>query len=407
MDVTIRPATWDDRAAVLALVATMGGHEEILTHGDPLREFGALLRDSQARAVVACGDGRVVGVLVVQARSSLTSDERIARLGGVVVDASLRGTGIGTRLLAAADDAARSLGCTSISLQSSARRTGARAFYRERGYVEGAPAATFSRRVPLPSDGASIVTRFLAYAARAASAVDAAIVDLGGAAAVGMGADGAATEAADRAAETAALAALRPLSLPIVSEEAGLIGDDPRGNDLWIALDPLDGSRNFRAGLPPYGIAVGLVRDGVAVAGFVCDLSSGRRWWAGDDGIAYADGRAIRARRGELIAMPSPRGVEALERPHGIRHRARISGSCALDLCRVADGSLSAFVGLERPVAHTHDLAGPLAILRAAGASVSDESGAEPRLVPDPARAYRIVAASDAELAERLRTGRD
>lgn len=401
MEISTRPATWDDRARILDLISTMGGHEDLLAHRDPMRELGALLRNSNARALVACDDDRVVGVIFVQARSSITSGERIAWLGGVAVDRAKRGSGIGARMLSAADDAARLLGCTSIALQSSARRTEAHAFYRKNGYVEESPAARFSRTVPTPVAG-SIVARFLACAARAVSAVDAAIVDLHGAASVGMGADGAATEAVDRAAETAAVAALRELSLPIVSEEAGVIGDDPRGGDVWISLDPLDGSRNFRAGLAPYGIAIGLVRGGVAIAGFVGDLSSGKRWWAGEDGSAYADGRIVHAKRGELIGMPSPPGTHDLVRPGQIRHRVRVSGSCAIDLCRVADGSLSAFVAVARPVVHAHDLAGPSAILRAAGATVRDETGRMPRIVPDPSQSYRIIAAADDELAERL-----
>jgi len=358
--VSIRPATWDDRAAILALVVTMGGHEDVAQHTDPLRELGAMLRSSYARTFVADVDGAVAGVANVLARSSLTEDARIAILSSVAVSESQRGRGIGTLLLDAVDEAARSLGCTGIALQSARVRTGAHAFYREHGYVEARPSATFRRGVPELASDAPIVAQFLARAARAASAVDAAIVDLGTAASVGMGADGAATEAADLAAESAAVAELRGLSLPIVSEEAGVIGDDPRPGDMWIALDPLDGSRNYRAGLPPYGIAIGLVRAGVAIAGFVCDLSSGRRWWAGDDGIAYADGRSVHARRGELIALPSPEGVDDLVRPRRVGHRARISGSCAIDLCRVADGSLSAFVALRRPVAHAHDLAARL-----------------------------------------------
>jgi 3'(2'), 5'-bisphosphate nucleotidase len=403
MSASVRAATWDDRGAILALIATMGGHEDILSHADPMRELGALLRNSNSRALVASVAERIVGVAFVQARSSITGDERIAWLGGVSVDEALRGSGVGALLLRAAEEAARTLGCARIALQSSERRVRAHAFYRSHGYIEESPAARFSRPVSLPERDATIVARFLALAARAASSVDGAIVGLSGATSVGMGADGAATEAVDLAAETAAVAVLRDLSLPIVSEEAGVIGDDPRGNDMWISLDPLDGSRNFRAGLPPYGIAIGLVRAGVALAGFVCDLSSGRRWWAGDDGLAYADGRIVRSRRGELIGMPSPPSDHDLVRPRNVRHRARISGSCALDLCRVADGSLSAFVALARPVVHAHDLAGPLAILHAAGACVRDQTGAEPLIVPDPSQAYRLVAAADEELAERLR----
>ncbi len=398
----VRPAVWADRAAILHLVATMGGHDDVTGYADPLRELGSLLRDSNARTIVADIDGRVRGVAVVQARSSLTSDRRIAWLGGFAVDETVRGSGIGAAMLVAIDAAARDLGCTTIDLQSSAVRTRAHDFYRKNGFVEGTAAARFSRVVPPPSRDASLATRFLAGAARAASAVHAAIVDLGDAAAVGMGADGARTEAADRTAETAALGELLALGISIVSEEAGIVGRAPARGDAWIALDPLDGSRNFRAGHPPYAIAMGLVRDGRALAGFVCDLSSGRRWHAGEDGIAYADGTRIAARRGELIGMPSPTRDRDVARPRTIAHRVRISGSCAIDLCRVADGSLGAFLGIDRPVVHTHDLAGPLAILTAAGGVAYDVSSRTPTLEPDATKTYAIVAAADDALARQI-----
>lgn len=400
--VQIRPATWADREDILRLIATMGGHADVAAHDDALREFGSVVRDSNARALVAHGGGRVVGVAVVQARASLTSDARIGWLSAFAVEESLRGSGIGSTLLDAVDAAARSLGCARIDLQSSAWRTQAHAFYRKNGFTEATLAARFSRVVSPLGSGASLETRFLAVAARAASAVNAAIVALGDAAAVGMGADGALTEAADRAAESAAVAVLRELALPIVSEEAGLLGVAPGPGDAWIALDPLDGSRNYRAGHPPYAVAMGVVRDGVALAGFVCDLASGRRWYAGDDGIAYADGVPIRPRRGELVGLPSPTRDRDVSRPLGQPHRVRISGSCAVDLCRVADGALSAFYGLDRPVVHVHDLAGPAAVLRSAGAAVILRDGATPLLVPDPAKTFAIIAAADAALAHRF-----
>ena len=388
-DLRVRPGVWADRAEIVRLISTKGGHDDVGIHADALREYGSLLRDSNARTIVAEYDGRVIGIAVVQARASLTSDRRIAWIGGFAVDATLRRSGIGRAMLDAIDDAARNLGCATIDLQSSAWRDGAHAFYRRNGFDEATSAARFSRVVPAPHADASLETRFLACAARAASAVNAAIVDLGSAR----------TEAGDVAAEDAAIAVLRELGLAIVSEEIGLVGAPPGLGDAWISLDPLDGSRNFRAGYPPFAIAVGLVRDGVAIAGFVCDLTSGRRFYAGDDGFAYADGTRIAARRGALVGLPSPARDREVPRLHDLAHRARISGSTALDLCRVADGSLGAFVGIDRQVAHTHDLAGPLAIVCAAGGVVIDCDGRTPVLVPDTMATYAIVAAADGELA--------
>jgi 3'(2'), 5'-bisphosphate nucleotidase len=405
--IAIRPAAWSDRDAVLRLIATVGGHDGVAAHDGvtahdaPLRTFGAILRDPDARALVAEWDGRVVGVVAIEARSSLSSGERCAWLGMLAVAEDVRGCGVGRRLLAAVDDAARSLGCAVMRLSSGVERTRAHAFFRANEFVHADAAERFYRAVAPSSPDAALPERFLALAARAASAVDSAIAGLAGEPPVGIGADGARTEAADAAAERAAIAVLAELGVAIVSEEAGLVDGSVRKGAPWIALDPLDGSRNFLSGHAPYAVAMGLVADGIALAGFVCELTTGRRWWA-SRGRAYRDGSAIAPRRGPLLAMPSATGTEPIVRP-AVPHRLRISGSLATDLCEVADGSLAAFVATQRPIVHVHDLAGPAAILRAAGATLLDGRGEVPRLSPDPRRTYAIVAAADRELAESLR----
>ncbi len=201
----------------------MGGHDDVAANSDPLRHLATLLRRSDARVVVAESEGRVVGFAEVQARPTSIGDAYEAWLGALAVEPDCRGRGIGSALLAAVDEAARELGCSRIELESSEWRDEAHAFYRERGYDERTPARRFRRQVP-ERRHASLEERFLDAAARAATGVAAAIVDLGGLDAVGMGADGAPTEAGDRAAERAAVEALLPLGIPIVSEERGLIG---------------------------------------------------------------------------------------------------------------------------------------------------------------------------------------
>jgi 3'(2'), 5'-bisphosphate nucleotidase len=399
----LRPALWSDRSAILQLALAMGGHDDVAAHADPMRRLATLLRRSDVRVLVAELDGRIVGFAEVQRRATTLGDCDEAWLGALAVAPELRGRGIGSALLAATDEAARELGCTRVEVESSHWRSASHAFYRTSGYVERAAAARF-RRVLEPRSEAPLEVRFLDAAALAASAVAAALEDFERAGAVGLGADGLPTEAADAAAERAAVAALDTLGVPIVSEEAGLIGTLPRGDEPWISLDPLDGSRNFRAGYPPYALAIGLVRGGAPLAGFVCELVSGRRWSAIAGRGARADGRPIHTSRRALVGLPSPtRGSEiALPLAHEELERIRISGSTATDLCRVAEGSLAAFVALDRPVVHVHDMAGALAILHEGGGALFDRSRATPRLVPDPRLTYDVVAAADAALAREL-----
>jgi 3'(2'), 5'-bisphosphate nucleotidase len=250
---------------------------------------------------------------------------------------------------------------------------------------------------------ATITDHFLAAASRAAARVAEAIAGRADAAPVGIGADGAPTEDADDAAERAALVELLPLGMPIVSEEAGLVGAervDPA--EPWISLDPLDGSRNFVAGYPAYAVSIGLVQHGRALAGVIVDLAVGTRWVGVAGGGATRDGILIRTRRGALGAVPSPlAGATAIPVLKGVS-RVRISGSTASDLARVGDGSLSVFYGLDRPVVHVHDLAAAIVIVEEAGGCVVDRTGGRPVLVPDPAVTLDVVAACDRDFALAL-----
>lgn len=91
---------------------------------------------------------------------------------------------------------------------------------------------------------------------------------------------------ADREAEdriTEGLARIGP-SLPVVGEEAAAA--DPsmievlhRGESCWV-LDPLDGTANFVAGSPNYGVQLALVEDGATTAAWVFQPESGTLWTA-------------------------------------------------------------------------------------------------------------------------------
>lgn len=106
---------------------------------------------------------------------------------------------------------------------------------------------------------------------------------------------------ADREAEaivTAGLARLLP-EASIVGEEA-CAADSSRFDRLrdalcWI-VDPLDGTNNFAAGRPPFGVLIALCDHGETVAGFIYDCLSGRYCHATRGGGAYIDGEKIVAR---------------------------------------------------------------------------------------------------------------
>ncbi|MDZ7747893.1 MAG: GNAT family N-acetyltransferase [Halofilum sp. (in: g-proteobacteria)] len=132
MTVEIRPATADDAGAVGALADTLGypGAVEGLAG-----RLAAILGAEGHRVLVAVrADGTVVAWTHVFVTPRLESSP-YAEVGAMVVAEGERGAGIGSRLLAVAEDWAAAQGVTAMRVRSRVARDGARAFYEARGYA--------------------------------------------------------------------------------------------------------------------------------------------------------------------------------------------------------------------------------------------------------------------------------
>jgi myo-inositol-1(or 4)-monophosphatase len=154
----------------------------------------------------------------------------------------------------------------------------------------------------------------------------------------------------------------------------------------WV-IDPIDGTVNFLYGLPQYAVSVAAERDGEVVAGVVLNAATGVEYVAhvGPDGVAKAtrDGRPIGVRDPAPLAerlVATGFSYEAHQREVQARALVRLLprvrdirrlGSCALDLCHLAEGSIDAYV--EEGV-NLWDYA--------AGALVARGAGARTELVP-------------------------
>lgn len=246
----------------------------------------------------------------------------------------------------------------------------------------------------------TISDRFVALAAVAANAALLAANRTTGMGRTTTKDDGSPSAAADGEADRASQRILAGLGVPMLSEERTDIGvEDPSGP--WLVVDPIDGTGNYRAGLPPWAFAAGLVAGGRPVAGYVMDLSSGRRWW-GTVGVgAFRDGMPVTTAPGATLMVPTPPPGGTVEVPEGFR-RLRITGCTAVDLCLVADGSAGAWHDLDRDGTHVHDVAGALAVLVAAGGVVLDPDGQPLVLLPDTEGLIRFVAAADHDTAAGL-----
>ncbi|KAF4406027.1 GNAT family N-acetyltransferase [Streptomyces lycii] len=138
-DLEIRPATADDLAAVVAMLADdpLGARRESPGDLTPYRAaFERIAADPNQRLVVAVRGGRTVGTL------QLTIIPGLSRRGAtrslieaVRIHADERGSGLGSRLIEWAVDTSRREGCLLVQLTSDASRTDAHRFYERLGFT--------------------------------------------------------------------------------------------------------------------------------------------------------------------------------------------------------------------------------------------------------------------------------
>lgn len=134
----IRPATRDDVAAIVALLADdpLGAARE--EPDDPGRydtAYDRVVADPGQHLVVAERDGSVVGTLQLSVIPGLSRRGATRSIiEGVRVARDERGAGLGTELITWAVEESRRLGATLVQLTSDASRTDARRFYERLGF---------------------------------------------------------------------------------------------------------------------------------------------------------------------------------------------------------------------------------------------------------------------------------
>jgi GNAT superfamily N-acetyltransferase len=127
--VDVRPAAAHDAERIAALMIQLGYEVQA-------RQLAARLerRSDRREIFVAVSNERILGW------ASVCTDEHFvtgfgAQLEGLVVDDRARSTGIGARLLAAAEAWARERGCAEMRVQSNVVRERAHIFYERCGYA--------------------------------------------------------------------------------------------------------------------------------------------------------------------------------------------------------------------------------------------------------------------------------
>lgn len=132
----------------------------------------------------------------------------------------------------------------------------------------------------------------------------------------------------------------------VLGEEGGP-AESGQGTIVW-ALDPLDGTANFAAGLPCYAVSVAVLADGAPLAGAIAVPPLQTLFHAVRGGGCFRDDRPVRAHAGERLAPGAPVGLFAGWRSAFTAHgefrtrpgEPRAFGSIAAEIGLVAEGSL-------------------------------------------------------------------
>lgn len=179
----------------------------------------------------------------------------------------------------------------------------------------------------------------------------------------------------DRASQALILADIQAHSdLPILSEEAGWVGEAAKPDQPYWVIDPLDGSYNFFAGIPLFAVSIAVCIGPRPLLGCVYDVLRDEMFTGGRD-------RPLRVNNRPLPKGARCNGVLATGLPVARQHqhpidlsdpeiwrKQRMIGSAALSLAWVASGR---FGGYQESGIRWWDVAGGLALVEAAGGTTA------------------------------------
>jgi len=139
-EVVFRRAKWDDLPAIVRLLADdeLGSQRE--QYEEPLPEtyyaaFEQIDCDSNHELIVAERDGKVIGTLHLMFLPSLSfQGGSRAQVESVRIDDSLRGKGIGSKLMKWTIEKAKSRGAHVLQLTTHGSRANAHRFYERLGF---------------------------------------------------------------------------------------------------------------------------------------------------------------------------------------------------------------------------------------------------------------------------------
>jgi myo-inositol-1(or 4)-monophosphatase len=233
---------------------------------------------------------------------------------------------------------------------------------------------------------------------------------------LGRGAGGDQIKLVDLAAEKAIVEVLMQhnLSFTLISEESGISENGDTPQELYVTIDPVDGTTNLVRGLPFYCTSIAISYQpniSQVFAGLVSDLYHGTTYYAVSSRGAYRNGEKIAASRiasleEAVIGLDlntykvkeiAPKLSDLIQHTKHIRH----FGANALELCFVAEGLTDAFVDIRGKL-RTTDVAAGFLILKEAGGIVTDPEGHLFDVKLDPKQTVTFVASGNLAIHEAI-----
>ena len=183
----------------------------------------------------------------------------------------------------------------------------------------------------------------------------------------------------------------------VVGEEHG--DSNPDSEFVW-ALDPIDGTLPFLAGIPVYGTLIALLRGGVPVIGVIDMPATGERWVGATGSPTLHNGEAVRVRPcdGLSQAMMSTSNIDyydaddlpVLEQLKAATRWTVYGGSC-MAYAQIASGRIDVGVDIAFDV---FDYLALAPVIEGAGGVATDWQGQPLTL----ASGDRLIAAGDARV---------
>lgn len=164
---------------------------------------------------------------------------------------------------------------------------------------------------------------------------------------------------------------------------------------VWV-VDPIDGTKEFVAGIPEWCVSVAMVSDGEAIAGGICNPATGELvLGARTLGVTYNGTKASVSTRAELRGATILASRSEMDRGEWQRFeeediQIRAMGSVAYKLALVAAGRADATWTLQPK--HEWDLAAGIALVQAAGGFICLPEGEALLLNREHCRVTGLVA---------------